>query len=517
MARVKAVLRHIYIITSTLVTLKVCQDVYHECEPLRASVCEFMPYNYTILPNILNDNSQDDAIMAISQYSPLLKIDCSTSLLPFLCVLYLPVCTVMQVPLPPCRKLCDEVQAGCESIMNEFGYRWPERFNCTNFPTSGLCVGETHLRREMSSEGSTSAWSLSYPQFTTPKQMMSRPVDITLKPGSNEETTDTEVPVFILLSSLHKLLLYDVSTGDLITLYSGLDQGAAIDFHYSKKWIYWASHGDSRMYRGSLSLDVLTDVHLVVDAVSATIDSIAVDWITELLFWMETYPSQIRVATLDGKNPTTLLDENLDNPKSLVIDPIEGYLFWIDWVGTLYSPSASVERYSLNKSQHDVIFNITQEILPNMGRSIGLCTDHPNKRLYWVDAKSESVQTITYDGTSFRVIVKSTFRNGLHNHNFLSEPRSVAIFGKNAFWSDRATQSVVKARKDGSSKVKMLKTLTASAPLDLKVFHALIQPSGTSKYKIQLMSSCGVLWASYTTLIATAVVLSIQMVPVFLS
>ncbi|OWF56613.1 Frizzled [Mizuhopecten yessoensis] len=319
MAIAKTVLRPICVIMSFLITLKLCQEAYYECEPLRASVCESMPYNYTILPNTFNDNSQDDAIIAINQYSPLMKIDCSVSLVPFLCVLYLPVCTQMQAPLPPCRKLCDDVRSGCESIMNEFGYEWPDEFNCGKFPQSGLCVGEN-----ITSKGSTSVWALSHPQFTTPKHVTSRPVDFTLKPGSNEESTDAEIPVFILLSSLHKIMLYDVSTGDLISLYSGLDQGAAIDYHFSLQWIYWASHGDSRIYRGSLALDVLTDVHLVVDAVSATIESIAVDWSTRHLFWMQTYPSQIRVASLEGNNPTTILDEDLSNPKSLVLDPLVG-------------------------------------------------------------------------------------------------------------------------------------------------------------------------------------------------
>ncbi|XP_069108247.1 prolow-density lipoprotein receptor-related protein 1-like, partial [Argopecten irradians] len=462
MAKLKVFLRHVYIILSVFTTLRLCQeDDYHKCEPLRASICESMPYNHTLLPNKFNDNSQDDAVIAISQYSPLMKIDCSPSLLSFLCILYLPICNVLMVPLPPCRKLCEEVRSGCESIMNDFDYTWPEAFNCTNFPTSGLCVGENRT----SSQGSTSVWDLSNPQFTTPKQMTSRPMEMTTILAKREETTETDIPVFILVSSLHKLMLYDVSTGDLITLHSGLDQGAAVDYHFGRQWIYWASHGDSRVYRGSLALDVLTDVHLVVDAVSSTIESIAVDWITQHLFWMETYPSQIRVASLEGTNPTTLLDKELSNPKSIVLDPIEGYLFWIDWVGTLYSPSASIERYDIARSHHDVIFNITKDILPNMGRSIGLAIDHPNKRLYWVDAKAESVQSVGYDGASFRVIVKSRFQNGIQNHNFLTEPRSVTVFGKNAFWSDRATQSIVKTRKDGhSSKVKLHKPSQVSSP-----------------------------------------------------
>ena len=55
--------------------------------------------------------------------------------------------------------------------------------------------------------------------------------------------------------------------------------------------------------------------------------------------------------------------------------------------GDLYSPSAFIERYELNKSKHEVIFNITGGKLTGMGRPLGLTMDRINHMLYWVDAK----------------------------------------------------------------------------------------------------------------------------------
>ena len=68
----------------------------------------------------------------------------------------------------------------------------------------------------------------------------------------------------------------------------------------------------------------LRKIELVTDAVSPTIESIAVDWVSDHIFWLESYPSKIRVAALDGSNPTTLIDNGLTNPKSMILDPIKG-------------------------------------------------------------------------------------------------------------------------------------------------------------------------------------------------
>lgn len=77
-------------------------------------------------------------------------MQCSPYLKFFLCTVYVPVCTMLDEAVPPCRSLCLEVKNGCEGLMNRFGFQWPHNLDCMKFPTHGLCVGEnrTSLKHE---------------------------------------------------------------------------------------------------------------------------------------------------------------------------------------------------------------------------------------------------------------------------------------------------------------------------------------------------------------------------------
>lgn len=114
------------------------------CEPITIPLCKDIQYNETIMPNLLNHQSQKDAGMEVHQFFPLVKVRCSPYLKFFLCAMYVPVCTVLEDALPPCRSLCIQARNGCETLMNKFGFRWPEALECNKFPTSksGLCVGQ---------------------------------------------------------------------------------------------------------------------------------------------------------------------------------------------------------------------------------------------------------------------------------------------------------------------------------------------------------------------------------------
>ncbi|XP_014670138.1 PREDICTED: frizzled-2-like [Priapulus caudatus] len=114
------------------------------CEPISIPLCQDLPYNETIMPNLLNHQKQEDAGLEVHQFFPLVKVRCSPDLKLFLCAMYAPVCTVLEDPLPPCRSLCESARTGCESLMNKFGFQWPESLECAKFPLAGLCVGQNN-------------------------------------------------------------------------------------------------------------------------------------------------------------------------------------------------------------------------------------------------------------------------------------------------------------------------------------------------------------------------------------
>ncbi|XP_076459342.1 frizzled-2-like [Babylonia areolata] len=113
-----------------------------KCEPITIPLCKDIPYNETIMPNLLLHQKQEDAGLEVHQFFPLVKVQCSPQLKFFLCTMYVPVCTVLENAIPPCQSLCNQARTGCESLMNKFGFQWPESLRCDKFPEGGLCVGE---------------------------------------------------------------------------------------------------------------------------------------------------------------------------------------------------------------------------------------------------------------------------------------------------------------------------------------------------------------------------------------
>uniref|UniRef100_A0A8C6NT49 FZ domain-containing protein n=1 Tax=Nothobranchius furzeri TaxID=105023 RepID=A0A8C6NT49_NOTFU len=94
-----------------------------------------MKKHYTLLPNALGHNTQEEANRALSVFLPLVQYGCSPHLKLFLCSAYFPKC-VSGKAQPPCRTLCEQARSGCEQLMNRFGLNWPENLKCEAFTTN---------------------------------------------------------------------------------------------------------------------------------------------------------------------------------------------------------------------------------------------------------------------------------------------------------------------------------------------------------------------------------------------
>lgn len=67
----------------------------------------------------------------------------------------------------------------------------------------------------------------------------------------------------------------------------------------------------------------------------ATTEGIAVDWVAENLYWVESSLDQIEVAKVDGTKRTTLVAGNMTSPRAIVLDPRNGFVnmsFLISWL-----------------------------------------------------------------------------------------------------------------------------------------------------------------------------------------
>lgn len=138
------------------------------CEEITIPMCLGIGYNLTRMPNELNHDTQEEAGLDVHQYWPLVEMKCSLDLKFFLCSLHVPICLKDYMkPLPPCRDLCRRAREGCEPIMLRYGFKWPDRMDCDQFPVQGastdvLCMDQNKNESKETSKTQT-------PRPKTPK------------------------------------------------------------------------------------------------------------------------------------------------------------------------------------------------------------------------------------------------------------------------------------------------------------------------------------------------------------
>ena len=125
-----------------------------KCEPVQVPFCKGLHYSKTTFPNYFKHETQREAGLEVHQFSPLVSVKCSEDLKMFLCALYVPICTNFNKLILPCRSLCKRAKKGCVRLMNRYGFNWPEKMDCGNFPRKkrGTPCIDTKKKKKKSSK-----------------------------------------------------------------------------------------------------------------------------------------------------------------------------------------------------------------------------------------------------------------------------------------------------------------------------------------------------------------------------
>ena len=106
-----------------------------KCVEITIPLCQNIGYNLTSMPNMFNHSTQEEAALEIHQFWPLVEINCSPDLNSFLCYMFAPMCSLnSKEEVPPCRSICESARNGCEPLLLQYGFSWPERMKCDKFP-----------------------------------------------------------------------------------------------------------------------------------------------------------------------------------------------------------------------------------------------------------------------------------------------------------------------------------------------------------------------------------------------
>jgi DNA-binding beta-propeller fold protein YncE len=121
--------------------------------------------------------------------------------------------------------------------------------------------------------------------------------------------------------------------------------------------------------------------------------SIAVDWITNKLYIVESELARVDMFSLDGKMmKTNIIINNIHHPTSIAIDPIAEYLFLTD-DGDHYRITAKIFRCFLDGSY------CTTLVEQKLEQPSDLTIDYIKKRIYWVDRSYDHVESCDYHGS----------------------------------------------------------------------------------------------------------------------
>jgi integrin beta 2 len=72
-------------------------------------------------------------------------------------------------------------------------------------------------------------------------------------------------------------------------------------------------------------ITALTHIEVVVQTGLATAEGLAVDWIGQNLYWVESNLDQIEVAKLNGSFRRTVIASDMESPRAIALDPRFGY------------------------------------------------------------------------------------------------------------------------------------------------------------------------------------------------
>lgn len=261
----------------------------------------------------------------------------------------------------------------------------------------------------------------------------------------------------LLLSSvLNDLFMLGLRSRNVDILSSSSKKAIlSVDYDWSGQRVYWDSL-DSESIKWS-SLDQRTTGTLI-QGVRA--DSVAVDWLGQNLYWIDGVNSQIFAvqlpsAAVTSPDFTVILDEDLDQPRSLALLPQKGLMFWTEIGNTV-----KIERSGMDGSERKAV------VTTSLGWPVGVALDTLANRVYWTDQRLRAIGSASLEGENIQILQMKETTN----------PFSLAVFNDMLYWSDTKRRVVQAAHKlTGKNRRVLLKR--PRQPFGVKIIHPLLQTS----------------------------------------
>lgn len=231
----------------------------------------------------------------------------------------------------------------------------------------------------------------------------------------------------ILLVQMTEICLISLDSPDHTSFplnLNGIKHAMGIDFDPINGYLYWTDDVARVIRRARLNGTGQEDV---ISSELERPDGVAVDWRAQNLYWTDTGTDRIQVLRINTTYTKVLINTDLVEPRAIAVSPDEGLMFWSDW----NEKKPKIERAALDGSLRGIL------VSDKLGWPNGIALDISAKKLYWCDAKTDSIEVINYDGTDRKEVVTDN----------LPHVYGITLVGDYLYWTDWQRRSLDSAHK----------------------------------------------------------------------
>ncbi|KAK2142820.1 hypothetical protein LSH36_910g01030 [Paralvinella palmiformis] len=265
----------------------------------------------------------------------------------------------------------------------------------------------------------------------------------------------------------------------------GLQDVIAVEFDYQQNCLYWADAALNVIQKVCLSKNSSRYQTTIVSDRLGTVESLALDWMSNILYWVDSDSATIEMARTDGTHRRLLITNNtklangsllhIKKPRCLVVYPKYGLMFWSDW-----SDNPSITRSYMDGSHIRTLVSRPHVHWPN-----GLAIDDLHERLFWTDGRLHGVFSVDLYGNNFQMLIQQAL--------WLPHPYSVAVYKDYVYWTDWSRKAILRTSLHQDHRIHMFMS-NISGIMDMKILHyASQQGAGSgpcSRHNGQCTSIC---------------------------
>lgn len=255
-----------------------------------------------------------------------------------------------------------------------------------------------------------------------------------------------------LLVAQEKAVWRMSSNGEDRTIVANTTSASGVDYLYSRDLLFWSDVKTKKVHSEPLNGEGSSSRVAIYLTSSWGPVSIAVDWIGEKLYVVDSVVQKIDVLELDGRYHGIALSSNLTNPTDIGLDPTVGLMFIAD--------SKRVLRANMDGTvDFPIIFEAAYKVS-------GIAVDVIARRIFWCDSQLDYIETADYLGRNRVMVLRGTHT---------PSPTRLTLFENRIYWTDGTKQAIMSVDKtEGDYSIRTIyKMRDAKA---IKTLHPLTQP-----------------------------------------